>query len=63
VQKVHAVRLDCDEDTILLLVEQIGDAACHLGYESCFFRELKNLNSGEWKECCDKIFDPKEVYK
>ncbi len=63
VQKVHAVRLDCDQDTILLIVEQIGGAACHLGYESCFFQELTSLNSGEWNTCCKKIFDPKEVYK
>ena len=63
VQKVHAVRLDCDQDTILLLVEQIGGAACHLGYESCFFQELTDLKGNEWKKCCEKIFDPKEVYK
>jgi len=59
VQKVHAVRLDCDSDAILLLAEQIGDAACHKGYRSCFFRELKN---GAVSECCPVIFDPKEVY-
>lgn len=60
VQKVKAVRLDCDSDTVLLLVEQIGGAACHEGYRSCFFRELKN---GEVTTCCPVVFDPKEVYK
>lgn len=60
VQKVKAVRLDCDSDAILLLVEQIGGAACHEGYRSCFFREFKE---GEVATCCPVIFDPKEVYK
>ena len=60
VQKVRSVRLDCDSDTILLLVEQIGGAACHEGYESCFYREYK---SGALSECCKKIFEPQEVYK
>jgi len=60
VQKLKAVRLDCDEDTVLLLVEQIGGAACHKGFRSCFFRELSG--SGV-KECSHKVFDPKEVYK
>ncbi|WP_083254517.1 phosphoribosyl-AMP cyclohydrolase [Desulfoplanes formicivorans] len=63
VQKVHAVRLDCDQDTVLLLVEQKGGAACHLGYESCFFQELSDLQNGSWTTCCEKVFDPKEVYK
>lgn len=59
VQKVKAVRLDCDADTVLLLVEQLGGAACHEGYKSCFFRELTD---GEPKLCSPLIFDPKEVY-
>ena len=59
VQKVQALRLDCDSDTLLLLVSQIGGAACHLGYRSCFFRELKN---GAVSQCCPVVFDPKEVY-
>ena len=59
-QKVKAVRLDCDADTVLLLVDQIGGAACHEGYESCFFRELTD---GGAVVCCEKMFDPKEVYK
>ncbi len=60
VQKVKAIRMDCDNDTILLLVEQIGGAACHEGYESCFFREL---DGGEAVICNKRMFDPKEVYK
>lgn len=60
VQKVKSIRLDCDNDTILLLVEQIGGAACHTGFESCFYREYKD---GNVNECCKKVFDPKEVYK
>lgn len=60
VQRVKSVRLDCDLDTVLLLVEQVGNAACHTGYQSCFYREI--TPAGE--QCCSpKIFDPKEVYK
>lgn len=60
VQKVKSLRLDCDNDAILLLIEQIGGAACHTGFESCFYREYKD---GQVRECCEKMFDPKEVYK
>lgn len=59
IQKVHSIRIDCDDDTILLLIEQIGDAACHTGYKSCFYRELKD---GNVSLCSPKIFDPKKVY-
>jgi phosphoribosyl-AMP cyclohydrolase len=59
VQKIHSLRLDCDSDAILLLVDQIGGAACHEGYRSCFSRELKK---GEVSRCCPIVFDPKEVY-
>lgn len=60
VQKVKALRLDCDSDALVLLVEQIGGAACHTGYRSCFSRELQD---GRVSECCPLVFDPKEVYK
>jgi len=60
VQKVKAVRLDCDLDTVLLLVEQAGNAACHEGYLSCFFRE--RAVDGSAVECSLKVFDPKKVY-
>ena len=61
VQQVRAIYVDCDRDTILLSVEQVGGAACHEGYASCFFREL-NAN-GEVSICPERRFDPKEVYK
>jgi len=60
VQKITSIRLDCDNDTILYLVEQVGGAACHTGRRSCFFRELAN---GAECECSPLVFDPKEVYK
>jgi phosphoribosyl-AMP cyclohydrolase len=60
VQKVRSVRLDCDADTVLLLVEQVGGAACHEGRRSCFFRELAGDGV---RECSPMVFDPKEVYK
>lgn len=59
VQKVHSIRLDCDLDTILLRVEQLGDAACHKGYQSCFYREL---TSDGYQVCSPLVFDPQEVY-
>ena len=60
VQKVVSIRLDCDKDAILLLVEQIGGAACHTGHKSCFFQEWKQ---GGIAECSPLIFDPDKVYK
>jgi phosphoribosyl-AMP cyclohydrolase len=55
-QVVHEIRLDCDEDTVLLSVEQRGDgAACHVGYESDFFRMLKD---GEWLTVDVRLVDP-----
>jgi phosphoribosyl-AMP cyclohydrolase len=60
VQKVHSIRIDCDLDTVVLRVEQVGGAACHLGYRSCFFRERNNDDT--WTECSPLVFDPKEVY-
>ena len=60
VQEVQELRIDCDQDTILLKVNQIGGAACHTGYRSCFFRKIEN---GNIVEDGIRIFDPKEVYK
>jgi phosphoribosyl-AMP cyclohydrolase len=54
-QLVHEIRIDCDEDAILLLVEQEG-GACHTGYKSCFYRNILGQVVGE------KVFDPQEVY-
>lgn len=60
VQKIKAIRLDCDSDALLFLVEQIGEAACHTGKRSCFYRQWQN---GKISDCSPQIFDPKEVYK
>jgi len=60
VQLVKEIRIDCDNDTIVLKVEQIGGAACHLGYRSCFYRKIED---GALIEDVEKVFDPKEVYK
>jgi phosphoribosyl-AMP cyclohydrolase len=60
VQEVHGVYVDCDADTILLKVHQIGGAACHEGYKSCFFRQVEGP---ALKVIAEKVFDPKSVYK
>lgn len=59
VQIVKEIRIDCDDDTILLRVEQIGGAACHTGYRSCFFRKIED---GTAKIVDKPVFDPEEVY-
>jgi len=59
VQKVHTIRLDCDADTVLIQVTQLGGAACHTGRKSCFYRELAGDTE---RECSPMVFDPKEVY-
>jgi len=61
VQIVKAIFTDCDRDVLLLHVEQIGGAACHDGYESCFYRRLDE--SGGWQVIGKPVFDPKAVYK
>lgn len=58
-QEIESIRLDCDNDAILLLVRQNGDAACHTGKRSCFFRELKD---GKVRECSPQVFNPASVY-
>jgi len=60
VQRLRALYLDCDADTVLLQVEQVGGAACHEGYASCFFR--RRVQDG-WEITGSRVFDPKEVYK
>ena len=62
VQHVKHIYYDCDADTLLVEVEQIGGAACHEGYESCFFREVDPA-TGAVKVIGERVFDPKEVYK
>jgi phosphoribosyl-AMP cyclohydrolase len=59
VQEVKEVRMDCDNDTIVLKIKQIGDAACHTGHRSCFYKKFEN---GNWIEEGELVFDPKEVY-
>ncbi len=60
VQNVKEIRVDCDNDTILLLVDQIGGAACHKGYKSCFFSKVQG---SDLKIVKPKVFDPEKVYK
>ena len=60
VQKVRELRLDCDADTVLLLVEQLGGIACHTGRESCFYRKLEN---GSWVTTDPVLKDPATIYK
>ena len=61
VQELQQILYDCDADTILVKVEQVGGAACHEGYESCFFREI-NPDTGAATVIADRVFDPEEVY-
>jgi phosphoribosyl-AMP cyclohydrolase len=58
-QKLHEIRLDCDEDVIVLQVEQVGGIACHTGRESCFYRVLKD---GEWQSVDPVLKDPSDIY-
>ncbi len=62
VQEVKGIYFDCDADTLLIKVNQIGDAACHQGYRSCFFRQVDTLSETA-KVVGRRVFDPKEVYK
>ena len=61
VQKLKHIYYDCDADAVLVKVEQIGGAACHEGYESCFFREI-DPSSGDESIIAEKVFDPETVY-
>ena len=62
VQEVKSIFFDCDADTLLIKVNQIGGAACHEGYRSCFFRQVVP-NADEAKVVGERVFDPKQVYK
>ena len=59
VQKLHELRLDCDADVIVLMVEQLGGIACHTGRESCFYRVYEN---GSWKTVDAVLKDPHAIY-
>jgi phosphoribosyl-AMP cyclohydrolase len=62
VQEVKAIYFDCDGDTLLIKVNQIGGAACHEGYRSCFFRQVVP-HADEAAVVGERVFDPQQVYK
>ncbi|WP_394809234.1 phosphoribosyl-AMP cyclohydrolase [Nitrosomonas sp.] len=59
IQKIKDIYLDCDEDVLLLIVEQIGGIACHTGRHNCFFQKLEY---NEWVIAAPVIKDPLEIY-
>jgi phosphoribosyl-AMP cyclohydrolase len=59
-QIIKKMLVDCDEDTVVYLVEQLGGAACHTGHRSCFFRKV---SEGKFETFDEPVFDPGEVYK
>src|SRR5437868_5249576 len=60
VQEVQGVFVDCDADTVLLKVRQVGGAACHEGYRSCFYRQV----TGDGLHVVgERVFDPRQVYR
>ncbi len=58
-QLIKEIRIDCDDDTVLLKVEQLGGAACHTGHRSCFYKKVED---GSIRITEEPIFDPREVY-
>jgi len=61
-QTVKTIRLDCDNDVVLLLVEQKGGVACHTGRARCFYKKLQGGVAGEWQVTEAVLKDPKEMY-
>lgn len=61
IQKVRQIMTDCDQDVILLKVDQIGGACCHTGYRSCFYREVTDGGELAFTQN-EKVFDPQQVY-
>jgi len=59
IQLIKEIRIDCDDDTVLLKVEQLGGAACHTGHRSCFYKKVED---GSIQIMDEPIFDPREVY-
>jgi phosphoribosyl-AMP cyclohydrolase len=59
IQKVKEIWIDCDDDTVVLKVEQIGGAACHTGHRSCFHKKVSN---GSTRIVGEPVFDPRKVY-
>lgn len=60
IQEIREIRLDCDSDCVLLKIRQVGEAACHTGYRSCFYRVYID---GELLTDCRKVFEPEDRYK
>ena len=58
-QLIKEIRIDCDDDTVLLKVEQLGGAACHTGHRSCFYKKVED---GSIRIMGEPVFDPREVY-
>ncbi|MFZ6726517.1 phosphoribosyl-AMP cyclohydrolase [Undibacterium sp. MH2W] len=64
VQKIKEIRLDCDEDVILLKIEQADSIACHTGRHSCFYQKFEGtLNDGDWQTVDPVLKDPESIYK
>ena len=61
VQELRSIYFDCDADTLLVKVNQIGGAACHEGYRSCFFRQI-SADGGAYEVVGERVFDPATVY-
>src|SRR5574343_188677 len=61
IQKVHEILLDCDNDCLLLKIEQVGGIACHTGRHSCFYQQL--TSDQQWQAVTPVLKDPKEIYK
>ena len=54
------IRVDCDEDTLVIKAEAVGPGVCHNGFRTCFYRRFED---GEWKQCAERAYDPGTVYK
>jgi phosphoribosyl-AMP cyclohydrolase len=64
IQKVHELRLDCDEDVVLMKVEQVDGIACHTGRHSCFFQKFEgSVDGGGWEAVEPVLKDPESIYK
>ena len=62
-QQVHEIRIDCDDDVVLLKVEQVGGLACHTGRHSCFFNKFLDGSEPDWVEVDPVLKDPDHIYK